>query len=504
MTVSTAPTPLSYDGNGSTTAFPISWKYNAMSHVVATLRSSTGTETVWALTTNYTLTDPDDTGTLTAVVAPATGETLVITLEPPNTQSSDIPLGGAFPSATVENGLDLAAQRDAKIQALFDRALRVPKTDTVTGSSLELPIDTDRASMFLAFDADGVPIAAAGTSADLGPVSVFINTLLDDTTEAAARTTLGAVGLTGDETVSGNKTLTGNNTHTGTQTFTQAAPFIFEGATADDYETTLAITDPTADQTITVPDATGTTSLADPVVGSAKSLKITNNPTNPNYQLDVTADAVVMENSSSVSLKLATWSVTVDITASGANGLDTGAEANSTWYYIWAIYDGTNKRGLISASATAPTMPAGYTYKALIGAWYNDSGGNLVGGVQFGKEFYYKAGQVVLNAGTATAETSVSLSTVVPPVTVSEVAFLHTYQVGVDAGAGITSTLTLRFITAVDYVTNLLNGTAGGGAASITNEVTIPLVAASYYYLLTNTAGNSHSTTHRLCGFRIK
>ena len=33
---------------------------------------------------------------------------------------------------------------------------------------------------------------------------------------------------------------------------------VFEGATADDYETTLAITDPTADRTITLPNVTGT------------------------------------------------------------------------------------------------------------------------------------------------------------------------------------------------------------------------------------------------------
>jgi hypothetical protein len=32
----------------------------------------------------------------------------------------------------------------------------------------------------------------------------------------------------------------------------------FEGATANDFETTLAITDPTADRTITIPDVTGT------------------------------------------------------------------------------------------------------------------------------------------------------------------------------------------------------------------------------------------------------
>jgi hypothetical protein len=37
----------------------------------------------------------------------------------------------------------------------------------------------------------------------------------------------------------------------------------FEGATADSYETTLVVTDPTADRTITLPNATGTVVLAD-------------------------------------------------------------------------------------------------------------------------------------------------------------------------------------------------------------------------------------------------
>jgi hypothetical protein len=36
---------------------------------------------------------------------------------------------------------------------------------------------------------------------------------------------------------------------------------VFEGATADAHETTLAVTDPTADRTITLPDATGTVIL---------------------------------------------------------------------------------------------------------------------------------------------------------------------------------------------------------------------------------------------------
>ena len=38
---------------------------------------------------------------------------------------------------------------------------------------------------------------------------------------------------------------------------------IFEGDTDDSYETTLAVTDPTADRTITLPNVTGTVSLTD-------------------------------------------------------------------------------------------------------------------------------------------------------------------------------------------------------------------------------------------------
>ena len=42
-----------------------------------------------------------------------------------------------------------------------------------------------------------------------------------------------------------------------------AYSLVFEGATADDWETTVSVTDPTADRTITLPNATGTVVLKD-------------------------------------------------------------------------------------------------------------------------------------------------------------------------------------------------------------------------------------------------
>lgn len=71
--------------------------------------------------------------------------------------------------------------------------------------------------------------------------------------------------------------------------------------------------------------------------------------------------------------------LTADITASGANGLDTGSEASSTWYSAWVIQkaDGT-VASLLSTSATSPTMPSGYTLKRRIGWVRNDASSNFL------------------------------------------------------------------------------------------------------------------------------
>jgi hypothetical protein len=79
----------------------------------------------------------------------------------------------------------------------------------------------------------------------------------------------------------------------------------------------------------------------------------------------------------------------IDITTTGANGLDAGSEASDTWYFVYAIKDPATGTvaGLLSTSMTTPTMPLGYTQKRLISAVYNDGGSNM-------RPFYQKDAQV--------------------------------------------------------------------------------------------------------------
>ncbi len=61
---------------------------------------------------------------------------------------------------------------------------------------------------------------------------------------------------------------TAGGTFTGAVTFDGASPIILEGATANAHETTITVTDPTADRTLTLPDATGTVALTSDIPAS--------------------------------------------------------------------------------------------------------------------------------------------------------------------------------------------------------------------------------------------
>lgn len=134
-----------------------------------------------------------------------------------------------------------------------------------------------------------------------------------------------------------------------------------------------------------------------------------------NSTVDIDATAVTLFNGSGAAKRFTTLNETLDIAASGANGLDTGAEGASRWYYIWGIgkTDGTLD-GLLSESNSAPTLPAGYDYKGLLGCVRNNGSSNFVTFRQLGRDVQMDVSGI-LSAGSATSFTAVDLSTAAPP-----------------------------------------------------------------------------------------
>lgn len=121
----------------------------------------------------------------------------------------------------------------------------------------------------------------------------------------------------------------------------------------------------------------------------------------------VSSDAgILMQNNSTI---------TIDITTSGVNGLDTGSEAANTWYYIWMIRNGTTNAvaGLFSTSSSAPTVPSGYADKRLIGAVRNDGSSNFVDFHQTDKQVTC-ANQSVFNVDLSNTYTAYSMTAVAP------------------------------------------------------------------------------------------
>ena len=106
----------------------------------------------------------------------------------------------------------------------------------------------------------------------------------------------------------------------------------------------------------------------------------------------------------------------------GINGLDTGTMSDGNWYYLHVIYNPTtdNSASLISLSATAPTLPSGYTMRCRAGAVRVQVGASaFTAQEQKGNEVTFGIGAqnvvTLVYGGTNTTATMVSTLTAAPP-----------------------------------------------------------------------------------------
>lgn len=129
------------------------------------------------------------------------------------------------------------------------------------------------------------------------------------------------------------------------------------------------------------------------VAASFKNMNVTNTSAGtPNTQCIVTADQLSLYNSSGGTYQtVINVNVTISSGSSGANGLDTGSVAATSWYAIYVIYNPTTQTtaGLMSLSSSSPTMPSGYTFLMRVGWMRTDSSGNFLRIWQKGRKAVY-------------------------------------------------------------------------------------------------------------------
>lgn len=166
------------------------------------------------------------------------------------------------------------------------------------------------------------------------------------------------------------------------------------------------------------------------IVGSYKNLLIKNTSGSEDSQIDITADAILLSDTNGNTVLVETLNTTINIAAGNVlTGLDTGAEAASTWYYIWVLSTGSTHSCVLSTSSTTPDATflsnnSTYTFKAMVGAIRNNGSSNFTRSYQTGNEVFVGSGQVFTNKGAGVAGTFEALAgadltnfeAVVPPI----------------------------------------------------------------------------------------
>lgn len=142
--------------------------------------------------------------------------------------------------------------------------------------------------------------------------------------------------------------------------------------------------------------AVPSSTVAPLALGMCRGLVVTNNAAVPSTKIDITANQALLVTTGGTPLLLISGtapSVTIDLTTTGANGMDTGARPTSGWVYCYLISTGSVTAGLATATsptAGGPTMPGGYSYSVYVGAMYCDASQNLLRSSQNGRTAQYK------------------------------------------------------------------------------------------------------------------
>jgi hypothetical protein len=281
--------------------------FDAKGDLIVGTGSNTGTRV--ALGTNgYVLTaDSSETNGVKWAAAPAVGsfETSIVF---EGTTANDFETTLTVTDPTADRTITF---QDATGTVAFTSDITVSASSTNTFSNKTIALGSNTVSGTLAefntalTDADFATIAGAETLTNKTLTTPVISSITNGAATLTLPTSTGTVALTSDI-----PSLSGYVTESGTQTLTNKTltspavsglsitdgSFVVEGATANEFETTVQFTDPTADRTITIPDVTGT------VVTTGDTGSVTNTMLAGSIANDKLSNSAITINGTSTSL----------------------------------------------------------------------------------------------------------------------------------------------------------------------------------------------------------
>lgn len=185
LDVSSTATRIAYTATSGQTVFTVPFEFLNETHLAVYIN-----DTLKTLSTHYATSGAGDEGggTITLVTGATLSDSVVIALTLAYELTTHIPTSGDLDIDAINLQFSLFTMMLKQAIANLPRSLRQPASDATDLSVL--PVAASRASKYLYFDANGQPSLVASVSTAVA-ASTFMLTLLDDTTAAAARATLG-------------------------------------------------------------------------------------------------------------------------------------------------------------------------------------------------------------------------------------------------------------------------------------------------------------------------
>lgn len=169
MTVSSSTNKATFNGNGSTTVLPYTFKVFSKNDVKVYQNNGT-VEILLTEVTHYTISVNSDQesspgGSVTMVTAPPVGYTTVLLREITATQETDLVNGGAFYAQSVESAFDKLTMLVQQLAEAITRSVKVGLSGAVSPDDLIAGINNASAAASASASAASASAGAASTSA---------------------------------------------------------------------------------------------------------------------------------------------------------------------------------------------------------------------------------------------------------------------------------------------------------------------------------------------------